>query len=471
MEKDNFKKQYEEESTKFPHIKIEDLYFYDEEKKGLVPAQIEFFGHCSFTITYNNGKTSKQVRSVSLEGVELEYNIISEDKDKITVDLGNSIYSMGKEKLNIIIKHYNKMNKKFIDERLLFKEDVDLAVQDLLNDVKLNSLINNYIQNVSPMYFIDFELIAGIEYELINTSKKGKLLLLTNENLRASLLETSEEKNGPTTTTYVNLKNNDAVQQYLKDNFQLLVKILIKNYKFTDDIFATYVCYKLLILQTIKYFSNEWKKRYGEYFLNISELSLEEVVTNYCSIDVVDPMNLLNAGMFIYFLMDNYKFDKSNENYIECYNITVDHISFAMENKKIFDFENKLTNYNNIKSFTIDDIDLMSGSEFEIFISLLFTKIGYSCQVTKASGDQGVDVIGIKNGKKIGVQAKCYSNKVTNTAIQEVTAGIKYYNCDKGMVVTNNYFTESAVELAQSNNIILWDRNMLKAKINEIFND
>ena len=121
-----------------------------------------------------------------------------------------------------------------------------------------------------------------------------------------------------------------------------------------------------------------------------------------------------------------------------------------------------------ITKYTIDDIDLMSGTEFEEFIALLFKKIGYSSQVTKQSGDQGLDVIAIKNGSKIGIQAKCYSNTVGNAAIQEAVAGKSFYNCDKVLVVTNNYFTSAAIELAQANDVLLWNRDMLKEKIKEL---
>lgn len=50
----------------------------------------------------------------------------------------------------------------------------------------------------------------------------------------------------------------------------------------------------------------------------------------------------------------------------------------------------------------------------------------------------------------------------------EAVAGAKYYNATKTMVVTNNCFTKSARELAQVNNVVLWDRTVLKEKINEI---
>jgi HJR/Mrr/RecB family endonuclease len=85
------------------------------------------------------------------------------------------------------------------------------------------------------------------------------------------------------------------------------------------------------------------------------------------------------------------------------------------------------------------------------------------------SGDQGVDLIVTKNNIKIGVQTKCYSGTVGNKAIQEIVAGVIHHQLHQGIVITNNFFTPSAIELAKTNDIILWDRNILKEKINESY--
>ena len=79
-----------------------------------------------------------------------------------------------------------------------------------------------------------------------------------------------------------------------------------------------------------------------------------------------------------------------------------------------------------------------------------------------------VNVIAEKGDKKIGIQAKCYSGTVGNSAVQEAVAGKSFYHCDKVVVITNNFFTSSAKELAQSNDVILWDRDILKEKIKEL---
>ena len=115
----------------------------------------------------------------------------------------------------------------------------------------------------------------------------------------------------------------------------------------------------------------------------------------------------------------------------------------------------------------IDRIDKMSGEQFEIFMEQFFTRKGFKVTRTPLSGDYGVDIIIENDFGKIGVQAKCYSNKVSLSAVQEVIGGLRHYNLSSGMVVTNNYFQASAIRLAADNNIILWDRNKLIEQLEE----
>jgi HJR/Mrr/RecB family endonuclease len=116
------------------------------------------------------------------------------------------------------------------------------------------------------------------------------------------------------------------------------------------------------------------------------------------------------------------------------------------------------------KSADINDIDMMTGEEFEYFLKDLFIRLGYDAEVTQLSGDQGADLI-VEKDNRIVIQAKRYSNKVSNSAIQEVIGAKKYYNAKKAMVITNYYFTKSAKELAEINDVILWNRDMLKEKV------
>lgn len=112
---------------------------------------------------------------------------------------------------------------------------------------------------------------------------------------------------------------------------------------------------------------------------------------------------------------------------------------------------------------------LTTGIEFEYFIANLLKSLGYSnVSVTKSGGDQGVDILAKLNTVNYAFQCKFYSSKVGNDAVQQIASGRIHYNAHVGIVVTNNSFTSSAIELAHSNNIILWDGNYLKKLIAEL---
>ena len=52
--------------------------------------------------------------------------------------------------------------------------------------------------------------------------------------------------------------------------------------------------------------------------------------------------------------------------------------------------------------------------------------------------------------------------------MQEIVAAKNYYDADKAMLVTNSSFTKSAVELAFSNDVELWDGRKLKRVIKDL---
>lgn len=69
------------------------------------------------------------------------------------------------------------------------------------------------------------------------------------------------------------------------------------------------------------------------------------------------------------------------------------------------------------------DFDRMDGEEFERFCARLLIKNGYEdISLTKGSGNQGIDIIAYRDGIKHGIQCKCYSSDIGNSAVQEVFA-------------------------------------------------
>lgn len=137
------------------------------------------------------------------------------------------------------------------------------------------------------------------------------------------------------------------------------------------------------------------------------------------------------------------------------------------EQLELENFEKRLSEGYPVLS--INDLDSVTGHEFERFLKKLFANMGYQVTHTKLSGDQGADLVVSKHGEKTVVQAKRYTEKVNNKAVQEVVASIKHFEADRGMVVTNSYFTKSAIQLANSNQIELINRDELKNLISEYY--
>lgn len=104
----------------------------------------------------------------------------------------------------------------------------------------------------------------------------------------------------------------------------------------------------------------------------------------------------------------------------------------------------------------------LTGPEFESYVAKVLYDNGFrKIQVTKGSGDQGVDILATRNGKRYGIQCKNYEGSVGNFAVQEAYAGAQYYGCDEAAVICPGEFTRGAKELAQSTGVLLWDGKRL----------
>ncbi len=104
-------------------------------------------------------------------------------------------------------------------------------------------------------------------------------------------------------------------------------------------------------------------------------------------------------------------------------------------------------------------MDEMEGHDFEYYCADLLKDNGFlEVEVTKGSGDFGADILAEKDGITYAFQCKCYDKPIGVKAVQEIYAGRDYYGRMVGVVMTNQYFTQPAVELAQKLNIMLWDR-------------
>lgn len=113
-------------------------------------------------------------------------------------------------------------------------------------------------------------------------------------------------------------------------------------------------------------------------------------------------------------------------------------------------------------------MDEMEGHDFEYYCADLLEKQGFlEVEVTRGSGDFGVDILAEKEGVTYAVQCKRYNGPVGVDAVLRTYAGRDYYGCMVGAVMTNQYFTAPAVEAAKKLHILLWDRGYVDGILEE----
>ena len=114
--------------------------------------------------------------------------------------------------------------------------------------------------------------------------------------------------------------------------------------------------------------------------------------------------------------------------------------------------------------------DEMNGIAFEQFCAKLLEQNGFvNVKLTSQSNDYGGDILAEKDQVKFVFQCKRYEGSVGISAVQEVMGSMSRYSCHVGVVFTNSSFTKQAVNLAQANNILLWDRDKLISMVDGIY--
>lgn len=108
-------------------------------------------------------------------------------------------------------------------------------------------------------------------------------------------------------------------------------------------------------------------------------------------------------------------------------------------------------------------LDMMEGQEFEYYCANLLAANGFiEVEVTKGSGDYGIDILAEKDGVTYAIQCKRYTGLVGVKAVQEAYAGRDFYDRMVGAVMTNQYFTKPAAEAARKLKILMWDRDYIE---------
>ena len=114
-----------------------------------------------------------------------------------------------------------------------------------------------------------------------------------------------------------------------------------------------------------------------------------------------------------------------------------------------------------------DAYEKLSSSEFEDYIASVFEMEGGFSIQTKKTRDGGYDICLVKDQISYLVEVKKQNikQKVGRPFLQKLVGANANINADRLIFVTTGYFTKDAIEYAQKNNIILYDKESVDEMI------
>ncbi len=403
---------------------------------------------------------------------------------EIEESLDNSyIIVLGKYTLKVSGDIYDLLHDHILSEHKEDrKENVDRInmVRSYMSEIYENKKINKYtyrfLEIIDERIFLSMHCLAQVEHTLLEQNKHSlsmSQVLITDNKIRAKHCKKIfeyEASEAEANKIYFIRDEQKLVNDFLENHFKLfkdkLIIPMIRHISSKSEE-SILLAYLIIVDSLVDYFGGKWEKEYENVLILECSTSLRDAMKAFYLEILIDSDDELVVGKFIYYLMKSGLF-MDNKSYYRCYESFMKLKPEIKEALKAESLIRKLTGDQAVETqISIDDIDLMNGYDFEDFVGELFSKLGYKTTVTKSSEDQGTDVIAENEKIRIGVQAKCSSDKVTKKAVQEIIGALKFCSCDKGIVVTNSTYTKSARELADANDIILWDRIKLTEKIEE----
>jgi len=97
----------------------------------------------------------------------------------------------------------------------------------------------------------------------------------------------------------------------------------------------------------------------------------------------------------------------------------------------------------------------LSGVAFEHELAKLFRLAGYQADVTPPSGDKGVDIVLMKDGRKGIVQCKAHKVQIGPNIVRELYGTAMHFNSDFAILASVSGFTRGAAQFADEKGIKL----------------
>jgi restriction system protein len=104
---------------------------------------------------------------------------------------------------------------------------------------------------------------------------------------------------------------------------------------------------------------------------------------------------------------------------------------------------------------TVEDLNRLSGSQFEALIASLFKKDGYVVRHCGGSGDKGIDLFLDIAGTKDVVQCKRWKSDIGSPVIRDFYGAMMHANARHGFIITTATFSASTRAFARGKPISL----------------
>ncbi len=349
-------------------------------------------------------------------------------------------------------------------------------------DYTSDSVIEHLLQKYGSPKYTPKEL-KGISQKIIWLLIIILILLKINKQRKSEIQENKERIDNFIKQEQI----PPAVVEYLRNNMKMerMHKVLL-NMKLAKDTLGLDYIKLLPIFADLKYISEKTLCDAKE-ISSLIKFPLEEI---FMLLKILDSD--CNAKIMIEEVFKHYQTLKIKKNqliYNDDYGNEIcddfyKEIGYFLKNVVFKDVDNYEINSSDLtlvmivftfismhieKQNTIVEQTVETGIDYENLVYNKLQDSGFEVQKTPTTGDQGVDLIASKNGKRCAIQCKFYSSAVGNKAVQEVIAGKGYYSCEYAVVCSNNDFTKSARQLANNQGVILASEMNIVEKINELF--
>lgn len=333
-----------------------------------------------------------------------------------------------------------------------------------LNHLKIREIIINYLTKYEPPTknfndLLSFEIYLQNKYPIIH------------QNLNLTHLE----------ETYINIiyqksnfiiddessKQDETKNQHYENELIQISKLIAPILKLQGEKFSLYFTLALIKQLSIEYYSELFQQKYGALFNGFELANVKEAIYQYSILPSLNTeKNSLDLAMFTYFLMHHNAF--TNQDFYQ----NLEYVFKELQNQtkiqqeKIFQKHLFISKDELLKE--IEEIEIISEMKtkdrFEIFVLELLQKLDY--KNVQRPINKFLDYIVFINNHQLGLNIIYQQDEsiLSQKHLNHLVAGLKYHQIDKGMIITNSTFTEETKNLANKQNIIIWDKNILKQK-------